>query len=48
MRLAIPVWDDKVSPVMDTASRLLVVEVEDQEGLKDIEDEVLSFEEVVE
>ena len=29
MRLAIPIWDDKVSPVLDTASRLLIVEVED-------------------
>ena len=29
MRIAIPVWDDKVSPVFDTASRLLIVEVED-------------------
>lgn len=30
MRLAIPIWDDKVSPVLDTASRLLVVEVDDR------------------
>jgi len=30
MRIAIPIWDDKVSPVMDTASRLLIVEVDDQ------------------
>lgn len=30
MRIAIPVWDHKVSPVLDTASRLLIVEVEDQ------------------
>ena len=28
MRIAIPVWEDKVSPVFDTALRLLVVEVE--------------------
>jgi predicted Fe-Mo cluster-binding NifX family protein len=30
MRIAIPIWDDKISPVLDTASKLLVVEVEDQ------------------
>jgi predicted Fe-Mo cluster-binding NifX family protein len=31
MKIAIPVWEDKVSPVLDTASRLLIVEVVDQE-----------------
>lgn len=30
MRIAIPVWDDKISPVLDTASRLLIVELEDR------------------
>lgn len=30
MKIAIPVWEDKVSPVLDTASKLLIVEVEDQ------------------
>jgi predicted Fe-Mo cluster-binding NifX family protein len=30
MRIAIPIWDDKISPVLDTASKLLVVEVEDR------------------
>jgi len=30
MRIAIPIWEDKVSPVFDTASRLLIVEIEDQ------------------
>jgi predicted Fe-Mo cluster-binding NifX family protein len=30
MRIAIPIWDDKVSPVLDTASRLLIVEIEDR------------------
>lgn len=29
MRIAIPVWYDKVSPVLDTASKLLIVEFED-------------------
>ena len=31
MRIAIPIWEDKISPVLDTASRLLIVEIEDQE-----------------
>lgn len=30
MRIALPVWEDKVSPVLDTALKLLVVEVKDQ------------------
>jgi predicted Fe-Mo cluster-binding NifX family protein len=30
MRIAIPIWEDKISPVLDTASRLLIVEIEDQ------------------
>ena len=30
MKIAIPVWDNRISPVFDTASRLLIVEVEDQ------------------
>ncbi len=30
MRLAIPIWDDKISPVLDTASKLLVVEIENK------------------
>jgi predicted Fe-Mo cluster-binding NifX family protein len=28
MKIGIPVWEDKISPVMDTACRLLVVEME--------------------
>lgn len=28
MKIAIPVWYNKVSPVLDTASKLLIVEVE--------------------
>lgn len=31
MKIAIPIWEDKVSPVFDTALRLLVVEVENRE-----------------
>ena len=30
MKIAIPIWEDKVSPVLDTASRLLIVELEDK------------------
>ena len=30
MRVAIPVWEDKVSPVFDTALKLLVIDCEDQ------------------
>jgi predicted Fe-Mo cluster-binding NifX family protein len=29
MKIAIPVWENKVSPVLDTASRLMVVELEE-------------------
>ena len=31
MRIAITIWEDKISPVLDTASRLLVVQVKDQD-----------------
>jgi len=30
MKVAIPIWEDKVSPLLDTASRLLVVDIEGQ------------------
>ena len=30
MKIAIPIWEDRLSPVLDTASRLLIVEVKDQ------------------
>ena len=30
MRIAVPIWEDRISPVLDTASRLLIVEMEDQ------------------
>lgn len=29
MKIAIPIWEDKLSPVLDTASRLLIVDEED-------------------
>ena len=30
MRIAIPIWESKISPVLDTASRLLIVERENR------------------
>ncbi len=30
MRIAIPIWEDRVSPVFDTALRLMVVETKDR------------------
>jgi len=30
MRIAVPIWENKVSPVFDTASRLLIIEVKNQ------------------
>jgi predicted Fe-Mo cluster-binding NifX family protein len=41
MRLAIPVWNGRVSPVFDTAARMLVVEVE-QAGEQSRREEALS------
>ena len=31
MRIAVPIWDDKVSPVLDTAAKLLILEESDRE-----------------
>ena len=30
MRLAVSIWDDKVSPVLDTAAKLLIIDNHDQ------------------
>jgi predicted Fe-Mo cluster-binding NifX family protein len=30
MKTAIPIWDGKISPVFDTASKLLIIQVEDK------------------
>jgi predicted Fe-Mo cluster-binding NifX family protein len=30
MRIALPIWNEKLSPVLDTASKLLIVDVEDR------------------
>jgi predicted Fe-Mo cluster-binding NifX family protein len=29
MKIALPVWENKISPVLDTASRLLIVEIKE-------------------
>lgn len=29
MRIAVPIWEDKISPVLDTASKLMVIENND-------------------
>jgi predicted Fe-Mo cluster-binding NifX family protein len=31
MKIAIPIWEGKISPVLDTASRLIIFNVENQE-----------------
>lgn len=30
MRIAVPIWEDKISPVLDTAYKLMVIENNDQ------------------
>ncbi len=37
MKIAIPIWEDKISPVLDAASRLLIVEVVDHEEMSRFE-----------
>ena len=37
MKIAIPVWENKVSPVLDTASRLMVVELKDERPISRFE-----------
>jgi len=37
MRIAIPVWENKVSPVLDTARRLLIVDVKEQKEISRLE-----------
>ena len=32
MKIAIPVWDGKISPVLDTASRLVIFNVEEKKA----------------
>jgi len=39
MRIAIPIWERKVSPVLDTASRLLILDIE--EGSEHSRSEIL-------
>ena len=33
MKIAIPIWEDKISPVFDTALRLMVVDIEGKKEL---------------
>jgi predicted Fe-Mo cluster-binding NifX family protein len=33
-KVAIPIWDERVSPVLDTAARLLILDLNDGEELK--------------
>ena len=37
MRVAIPTWENRVSPVLDTASRLLIIEVKNQKEIERFE-----------
>lgn len=37
MKICIPVWEGKVSPVFDTASRLLILQVEEERELSRFE-----------
>jgi predicted Fe-Mo cluster-binding NifX family protein len=37
MKIAMPVWENKISPVLDTASRLLVVELKQGEDMSRFE-----------
>jgi predicted Fe-Mo cluster-binding NifX family protein len=37
MRIAVPVWGDKISPVLDTASRLQVFELVENTWLSELE-----------
>jgi len=33
MRIAVPIWEDKVSPVLDTAAKLLILETLDKKKI---------------
>jgi len=37
MRIAVPIWENKVSPVLDTASTLLIIESETQKEISRFE-----------
>ena len=34
MRIAVPIWENKVSPVLDTAGKLLILETQDQKKVR--------------
>ena len=40
MKIAIPTWNDRVSPVFDTSSRLLVVEVDEEKECSRFETDI--------
>ena len=44
MRIAVPIWEDKVSPVLDTASKLLIIESETQKEVSRFEANLLEQE----
>ena len=37
MRIAVSIWEDKISPVIDTASKLLIIENETQKATSSFE-----------
>ena len=37
MKIAVPIWEDKVSPVLDTAAKLLIVETHNQNEINRME-----------
>jgi predicted Fe-Mo cluster-binding NifX family protein len=41
MRIAISIWEDKISPVLDTASKLLIIEDKTQEESSRFETDLL-------
>lgn len=38
MKVAIPIWGDRISPVLDTAARLLIVDTGGQESVRSVVD----------
>lgn len=37
MRIAVPIWEDKISPLLDTASKLLILETIGQNKISPVE-----------
>lgn len=40
MRIAVPIWEGRVSPVFDTATRLVIIEVQGNKELKRFEADI--------